>query len=147
MYGGELRVFLTERLGVWTSAEITPIELELERPLDEFFGGARSEGELGVVGLAGVSFAPIHAKLKAGSDRVIHADLYFSAGAGRVFHRASQGVALTAGATLELFTASWLALRFDLRDVAALQGVAGETELGHNIAATGGLSFWLPSAW
>lgn len=144
--GGELTVFLTERLGLWSSVDLTPIALDLEEPLGRFFGESRFERGMGVLALGGLRFSPIHAKLRMG-ERIVHADLYVSAGAGRLVHDSSQGVALTAGATLELFTTSWLTLRFDLRDVAAIQEAVGQTHFAHNIVATGGLSFWLPLGW
>lgn len=147
LYGGELTVYLTERLGLFSSLEVTPVALDLERPLGEFFGDDRFERELGALALGGVTLSPIHAKLRTSGRRVIHADLHLSAGAGRLFHSASQGVALAAGVALELFTTSWFTLRFDVRDVMTLQEAAGETGLAHNVAATGGISIWLPSAW
>ncbi len=146
-YGGELTVYATERLGLWSSVDVMPITLDLEEPLGTFFGDDAVGDDLGVLVLGGVSFSPIHAKLRMGSERIVHADLHLLAGAGRLVHDTSQGAAIAAGAALELFTTSWLTLRFDLRDVAALQGAAGQTALSHNIVATGGMSLWFPSAW
>jgi outer membrane beta-barrel protein len=146
MYGGELQVYLTERLGLWSSVDVAPMALDLEEPLGRFFGDNRFERGLGFLALGGLRFSPIHGKLKMG-ERIVHADLLLSAGAGRLIHESSQGVALSAGASLELFTTSWLTLRFDVRDVAAVQEAVGETRLGHNIVASGGVSIWLPLGW
>jgi outer membrane beta-barrel protein len=144
--GGQASIFLTERLALWSSLDVTPVALDLDEPLERFFGDGRFQRSLGWLALGGLTFAPIHAKLRTG-DRIVHADLYLSTGAGRLIHDSSQGIALTAGATLELFTTSWLTLRFDLRDVAAIQEAVGETRFTHNLVATGGFSFWLPLGW
>src|SRR3990172_1533980 len=73
-YGGAVALWVTEDLGFEASFDVTPIALDLDRPVAEFFGDDRFEGGRGYLVLGGLLWAPIHAKLKmAGS--IVHADL------------------------------------------------------------------------
>lgn len=144
MAGGALGLWLTEDLGVELGVDVLPVALEMDEPLAEFFGDDRFESGWGVLGLAGLLWSPIHAKLKIG-DSIVHSDIVLAAGAGRLFHDSSQGIAFDAGAALELYTTQWITFRFELRDLVLVQEAVGETRLTNNLAATLGLSLWLPT--
>jgi outer membrane beta-barrel protein len=143
-YGGALAFFVTEDLGVELGFDVSPIELDLDRPLAEFFGDARFVGGNGYLATAGLLWAPIHAKLKV-LDSIVHADLMLAGGAGRLFHDAAQGIAFEGGVVLELFTTRWITFRLDLRDVLVIQEAVSETRLANNVLVTAGVSLWLPT--
>ena len=143
-YGGAVAFFLTEDLGLEVSLDSTPVALDLDKPLAEFFGDDRFEGGTGYLGLAGLVWSPIHAKLRT-SDSIIHSDIVFTAGGGRFFHNSVQGIAAQAGVALELYTTQWVTIRFDLRDVLLVQEAVAETRLTNNLMATFGLALWLPT--
>ncbi len=142
--GGALAFYATEDLAVEVSFDVTPMELDLDKPLTTFFGDDRFESGLGYLALAGLLWTPIHAKAKVG-DSIIHADIAFAAGAGRLLHDSTQGIAFDTGMVLELFTTQWVTLRFDIRDVILLQEAVAETRLTNNIIASFGLAFWIPT--
>lgn len=144
MYGGALAFYVTEDLALELSFDVTPVDLDIEKPLAEFFGQRRFERELGYLGLAGLLWSPIHAKLKMGGD-IVHADILVAAGAGRLFHDSVQGITFDAGLILEMYTTRWVTFRFDVRNVMAVQEAVAETRLTNNIMATAGLALWIPS--
>ena len=75
------------------------------------------------VALGNLMWSPIHAKLKLGGG-IVHADIMFFAGGGRMFHDAVQGIAFDAGFALDMFvTQASVTIRFD---VARPDGRAGD---------------------
>jgi outer membrane beta-barrel protein len=142
--GGALAFYFTEDFGLQVSVDVTPVALDLDEPLAEFFGDDRFEPALGYLALAGLTWSPIHAKLKIG-DGIVHADMLLNAGAGRLFHDSVQGITFDAGVALELFTTGWFTVRFEAHDVMAVQEAVAETRYTHNLVALMGLALWIPT--
>lgn len=142
-YGGALAYFPTEDFGVEIGFDVTPLSLDLDTSFAGFFGDDRFSGGTGYVGMANLLWAPIHAKLKVAGG-IVHSDILFTAGAGRLFHDSVQGLSFNAGTIMELLTTSWLTLRFEVRDIMAVQEAVTETRLTNNIMVTLGLAFWIP---
>jgi outer membrane beta-barrel protein len=142
--GGSLGFFFTEDFGVQAEFDLTPLTLDLDQPLNKFFGDNRFNPGMAYVALGNFMWSPIHAKLKLGGG-IVHADIMFFAGGGRMFHDAVQGLSFDAGAALDLFVTKVLTIRFDTRDLTAIEEVAGETRFTNNVIATAGLALWLPS--
>jgi len=142
--GGALALYPTEDLGIQASVELTPIALDLDSPLAEFFGDDRFEPGLGVLALGSVLWSPIHAKMKIGSG-IVHADLMVQAGAGRLIHDSVQGVTFAGGVALEMFTSRWMTFRIESRDVMAVQEAVAETRYTNNIVTTAGVAVWIPT--
>ena len=142
--GGGLAFFFTEDLGIQAEFALTPLTLDLDAPLNKFFGDDRFEPGMAYLALANVVWSPIHAKLKLGGG-IVHSDLMFFVGGGRMFHDAVQGLSFDAGFALDLFVTRALTIRFDVRDVTAVQEIAGETRFTNNFVATMGLALWIPS--
>lgn len=144
LYGGALTFFVTEDFGIELSFDVTHMSLDLDSPLADFFGDNRFVPANGYLGLANLVWSPVHAKLKIGNS-IIHSDILFMAGAGRLFHDSVQGVTFDAGMALEMYLSKYVTLRFDVRDVIAIQEAVAETRLTNNIAATAGVAFWIPT--
>lgn len=142
--GGSLTFWFTEDFGLEASFDVTPVALELDSPLAEFFGDDRFVPGLGYLALANVNWSPIHAKLRAGGG-IIHSDIMFYAGAGRLFHDSVQGVTLDGGVGIDLFITKLVTFRFDVKNVMAVQEAVAETRFTNNIVATAGLTFWIPT--
>ena len=142
--GGALAFWFTEDLGVQGSFEVTPIALDLDAPLAEFFGDDRFEPGMGYLAIGSLVWSPIHAKLKIGGG-IVHADVAVTAGAGRMVHDSVQGVTFDAGLALEMFTSRWVTFRFEARDVMAVQEAVAETRYTNNIVTTVGVAFWIPT--
>jgi len=142
--GGSLGYFFTEDLGINAEFNLLPLTLDLDAPLNEFFGDDRFEPGMAYVALGHLMWSPIHAKLKLGGG-IVHADLMFFAGGGRMIHDAVQGLSFDAGMALDLFVTKALTVRIDARDLMAVQEIAGETRYTNNLVATIGLALWIPS--
>ncbi|MCW5802642.1 MAG: outer membrane beta-barrel domain-containing protein [Deltaproteobacteria bacterium] len=141
--GGSLGFFLTEDFGIQAQFDLTPLTLDLDSPLTKFFGDNRFDPGMAYLGLVNMMWSPMHAKLKMGGG-IVHADVMFFAGAGRMFHDAVQGLAFDAGMALDMFVTKAMTIRIDIRDVAAVQEIAAETRFTNNIVATIGLAIWIP---
>ncbi len=142
--GGSLQFWFTEDFGIEAGFGLTPVVLDLDAPLAKFFGDDRFENSMGYLGLANLVWSPIHAKLKVG-DGIMHADVLAFAGAGRLFHPSVQGVSADAGMALELFVSKPVTLRFDVRNVLAIQEAAGQTRITNNLVTTVAVVFWIPT--
>ena len=142
--GGSLGFFFTEDLGIQAELDIMPLSLDLDTPLEQFFGDNRFEPGLAYVALANMLWSPIHAKLKLGGG-IVHADLIVFAGGGRMIHDAVQGLSFDGGIALELFATRAMTIRLEARDLTAVQEIAGETRFTNNLVATAGIAFYIPT--
>lgn len=142
--GGSLGFFFTEDFGVSGEFDVTPLELDLDAPLAQFFNDSRFKPGMAYVALGNLMWSPIHAKLKIGGG-IVHADFMVFAGGGRMFHDAVQGVAVNAGFALDMFVTKVLTIRLSARDLMAVQEVAAETRYTNNLIATAGIALWIPT--
>ncbi len=142
--GGAVGFYITEDLGIEASFDVSPLALDLDRPLAEFFGDDRFEPSMGYLALTGLLWSPIHAKLRT-EDSIIHADIVFSAGGGKLFHDSVQGLAGQMGAALEIYTTQWVTFRIDIRDLLLVQEAVAETRITNNLMATFGIALWIPT--
>lgn len=142
--GGSLGYFFTEDFGIAGEFDITPLSLDLDEPIAQFFGDTRFEPDMAYVALGNVLWSPIHAKMKIG-DGIVHADFLLFAGGGRMIHDAVQGLTLNAGVALDLFVTRVLTIRLGVRDLMAVQEVAAETRYTNNLVATAGIALWIPT--
>jgi outer membrane beta-barrel protein len=142
--GGSLGFFFTEDFGIAGEFDVTPLELDLDSPINKFFGDDRFQPGLAYVALAKVLWSPIHAKVKLGGG-IVHADFLLYAGGGRMIHDAVQGLAYDAGAALDMFVTRAMTIRLSLQDLMAVQEIAAETHFTNNLIATAGIAFWIPT--
>lgn len=142
--GGSLGFFFTEDFGIAGEFDVTPLTLDLDSPINKFFGDDRFEPALAYVALGKVFWSPIHAKLKLGGG-IVHADFLVYAGAGKMFHDAVRGIAYDAGIALDMFVTNAMTIRLGLHDLMAVQEIAAETHFTNNLIATAGIALWIPS--
>ena len=142
--GGALGWFFTEDFGVQASFDATPMTLDLEAPLVQFFGDNHFQPGMAYLALANLMWSPIHTKMKMGGG-IVHGDFLFFAGGGRLFHDAVQGLSFDAGMALDMFVTQAIGLRFDLRDLTAIEEISGVARFTNNIVATAGLVLWIPT--
>jgi outer membrane beta-barrel protein len=142
--GGSVGFFFTEDFGFEGSFDLTPLTLDLDEPIAEFFQDDRFTPGNAYIILGNFVWSPIHAKLKMGGG-IVHADLLLFAGGGRMIHDAVQGFAINGGFALDLFVTSFMTIRLDVRDLMAVQEIAGETRYTNNIITTAGIAFYIPT--
>lgn len=141
--GGSLAFFPSEDLGVEALVTYAPVSFKLEDPFTAFDRRQRVPSGRAVQAMAGLRFSPVHAKLKLNEETIVHADLFFVAGAGRTFHDSVQGWSGEVGLGASFYLTRLLSLRLDLRDFVLPQEVLGRARVSHNLAILGGLSLWL----
>jgi len=141
--GGALGFFFTEDLGIQAEFMLTPVTLDLDSPLAEFFDDNRFEPGMAYIALGNFMWTPVHAKLKAGGG-IVHADLMLFAGGGQMIHDTIQGLSFDAGVALDLFVTRALTIRIEGRDLMAVQEAAGETHYTNNLIFTAGLAVYIP---
>ena len=142
--GGSLGFWFTEDLGLEAAFLVTPVALDLDRPLARFFGDDRFENGMGYLPVVNLMWSPIHTKMKMGSS-IVHGDIMVFAGGGRMIHDSVQGMSFDAGLGLALFSSKWFTFRFDARDVMIVQEAVAETRFTNNLMATAGFSAWIPT--
>ncbi|HSD88026.1 MAG TPA: outer membrane beta-barrel domain-containing protein, partial [Kofleriaceae bacterium] len=141
--GGSLGFFFTEDFGIAGEFDLTPLTLDLDAPLNQFFGDNRFEPGMAYVALGNFMWSPIHAKLKLGGG-IVHADIMLLAGGGRMIHPAVQGITFDAGAAIDFFVTKFMTIRIQTRDLMAVEEIAAETRYTNNLVTTAGLSMWIP---
>jgi outer membrane beta-barrel protein len=141
--GGSLGYFVTEDFGFAAEFDLTPLTLDLDKPLNQFFGDNRFKAGMAYLALGNAMWAPIHAKLKLGGG-IVHTDIMLFGGGGRMIHDAVQGLSFDAGAAIDFFVSGFATIRIDTRDLMAIEEIAGDTRFTHNIIATAGLALWIP---
>ncbi len=142
--GGSLGFFFTEDFGIQGEFDVTPLTLDLDSPLTKFFGDNRFQAGMAYLALGNAVWSPIHAKMKMGGG-IVHSDILFFAGGGRMFHDAVQGLSFDAGAAIDLFVTKVMTVRLSLRDLMAVEEVAAETRFTNNLIATAGFAVWIPT--
>jgi outer membrane beta-barrel protein len=141
--GGALGFYFTEDFGVQAEFDMTPLTLDLDSPLTQFFGDNRFQPGMAYIGLANAVWSPIHAKVKAGGG-IVHADFLVYAGGGRMVQDSVQGLSFDAGSAIDFFVTRAMSLRLDLRDLMAIEEIAATSRITNNIIATAGLAVWIP---
>jgi outer membrane beta-barrel protein len=144
LYGGGLTWYPFEDLGVEASFDVMPVALDLDEPVADFFGDPHFQTSTGYLGMVSVLWAPIHYKVKTSGGSILHGDIMFALGGGKLFHDTTQGVAVGGGIVFELYLARWLSLRLDVRDHLMVQEAVAETRLTNNITALLGVGIWVP---
>jgi outer membrane beta-barrel protein len=142
--GGSLGYFFTEDFGISGEFDLTPLTLDLDQPLNQFFGDNRFQPGMAYVALGNLMWSPIHAKMKMGGG-IVHADIMVFAGGGRMIHDAVQGLSFDAGAAIDFFVSKVMTIRIDARDLMAVEEIAAEERYTNNVITTLGVAFWIPT--
>lgn len=145
-WGGSVAVYITEDLGVEATFMVSPIALDVDRSLSEFFGDSRFREGTGYLGLGALVWSPIHFKVRTSGGGILHGDIELAVGGGKLWGASdtTQGYAIQGGTRVELYLTRWLSLRLDFRDVLLIQEAVAETRLTNNIVVLGGLGLWIP---
>jgi outer membrane beta-barrel protein len=142
--GGSLGFFFTEDFGIAGEFDMTPLTLDLDQPLNQFFGDNRFQPGMAYVALGNFIWSPIHAKMKMGGG-IVHADIMLFAGGGRMIHDAVQGLSFDAGGAIDFFVSKAMTIRIDARDLMAVEEIAAEERYTNNLITTLGVAFWIPT--
>ena len=149
MGGADLAFWPTEEFGFEGVFRVTPMTLRLERAATNAvsMGNRYTDGvapNLAYEAIGHLMFSPIHTKLRARKDRIVHGDFVLLAGAGAVLHRTVQGAAFEVGMALYLFPTPWLSVKLELVDQILSQEALGSRRISNNLLFSVGVDFWIP---
>jgi outer membrane beta-barrel protein len=149
MGGADLAFWPTEEFGFEGVFRVTPMTLRLERAATNAvdMGNRYADGvrrNLAYEAIGHLMFSPIHTKLRARKDRIVHGDFVLLAGAGAVLHRTVQGAAFEVGMALYLFPTPWLSVKLELVDQILAQEALGSRRIANNLLFSIGVDFWIP---
>ena len=96
-YGGSVGFFPFEDLGVEANVVVTPFNLDIEKPLTQFFGGSIYHSSRAEILTGNILWSPIHFKVRASEKRIMHGDIMLALGAGHTFNDTVQGVTFDGG--------------------------------------------------
>jgi outer membrane beta-barrel protein len=85
-----------------------------------------------------------YGKLRWFEGGISRFDLHLAFGGGVTDNQSAQGLTGSFGLGLKLFFGEWFALRIDVRDQLLNQELLGQSRIVNNLAATLGLSMFLP---
>lgn len=146
-YGGAYTFHLTEEVGLegsvlWAKAHSRVIDAVQRFGFQDrvvFFDGkpfAYYQGD--------VVLTPIHGKLLLFADKIVHFDIALCVGVGASGSRTASGLSMNAGVSLKFFLASWLSLRFDVRDYVHREEILDVQGVANDLGLTAGVGFWFP---
>lgn len=146
--GGSIGFWPFEAFGFDAEFRLTPVTLRIERAATSFTQENRfPDGvrrNLSYAAIGHLLFSPIHTKLRARGDRIVHGDFVLQGGAGAIIHDTVQAAAFDVGMSLYLFPASFLSVRFDLTDRIYAQEAIGSRRITNDLVFSAGLGFWIP---
>jgi outer membrane beta-barrel protein len=85
-----------------------------------------------------------YGKLRWFEGSITRFDLHLAFGGGVTDNQSAQGLTGSAGLGLSLYFGEWFSLRVDVRDHVMAQELLGHSQIVNNLAATLGLSVFLP---
>lgn len=141
--GGAYTYHLTEDFAVEASGAWTRLRSAGAPELERRFALLEGKDRNSYLFATNLVFSPIYAKLQAG-DSIVHFDLLFTAGAGVVDSALASGVAGNAGVGFVFFLGRASAVRLDVRDYVYQQQLLSEKLWVNDLAATLGVSVFLP---
>lgn len=146
--GGNVAFWFSEDWGIDGEFRVVPMTLRLEQAASGFTGSNRYPdglaNTLAYVAQGHLLWSPIHTKMKAGKEKIVHGDFVFFAGAGKTFHDSVHGIGFDLGISFYLFPTKWLSIRMDLSDHILAQEVLGSRRMSNSLVFSTGLGFWIP---
>lgn len=142
---GAYTFHITEELGLEASFAYTRADSKLVRIVerDTSFTALRLDQPVYIY-QGHLLWSLAYGKLRWFSGSISRFDLYAAIGGGVTDNQTAEGLTFSGGLGLKVFFGSWFGVRLDLRDQVLSQEVLGVSSLVNNLAATLGLSVFLP---
>lgn len=141
--GGAYSYHLTEDFAIEASGAWTRINAAGGPELERTFEILGDRNRTSILFATNLVYTPIYAKFQSGASTV-RFDVLLTAGAGVVDSELSSGVAANAGIGFVMFTGNAFAFRLDFRDYIHRQQLLGHKVWVNDLAATFGVSVFLP---
>ncbi|HJL01868.1 MAG TPA: outer membrane beta-barrel domain-containing protein [Polyangiaceae bacterium LLY-WYZ-15_(1-7)] len=142
---GAYTFHFSEALGLELSFAWTRAKSELVRIIENDRGIAllRVENDVYVY-MGHLLWSLAYGKVRWFGGTISRFDFYLAVGGGITDNQTARGLTFSGGFGLKMYFGEWFALRLDVRDQVLQQEILGESEIVNNIAATFGLSIFMP---
>jgi len=145
MVQGAYTYHVTEELGLEAAFGYTRSDSEVVRIIeDELNVSLLREARDVYIYTAHVLWSVAYGKMRWFGDGISRFDLHLAIGGGLTDNASARGLTFSGGIGLKLYFTEWFAVRIDIRDQLLQQEALGESRIVQNIAATLGLSVFLP---
>lgn len=142
---GAYTFHVTEDLGLEASFAYTRADSRLVRIVENEVGATFIRQDLPVyVYAAHILWTLAYGKMRWFGSSISRFDFYLALGGGVTDNQTARGLTFSGGFGFKFFVNKWLDFRIDVRDQVLEQQVLGESVIVNNIAATLGLSVFLP---
>jgi outer membrane beta-barrel protein len=145
LVGGSYTYHITEDFGLEASFGYTQQRAELVKIIEDQLSTDLVKEDVPVYLYQGhLIWTLAYGKLRWFGSRISRFDFNMALGGGITDNRSARGLTGSAGVGLKFYPTSALAIRIDLRDQLMVQELLGESRLVNNLAATLGLSVFIP---
>lgn len=142
---GAYTYHVTEGLGLEASFAYTRADSEIVRIIENDRGITLLREEAPVfVYQAHLIWSIAYGKLRWFGGGITRFDFHLALGGGITDNQSARGLTFSGGLGFKFYLTQWLALRLDVRDQVLQQEVLGESVIVNNVAATLGLSLFIP---
>lgn len=142
---GAYTFHVTEELGLEASYAYTRVESDIVRIIenDRDVTLLRVDSPVNIY-QAHLLWSIAYGKMRWFGSRISRFDFHLAVGGGVTDNQTARGLTFSAGFGLKFYVGSWFAFRIDVRDQLLQQELLGESTIVNNIAATLGLSIFMP---
>jgi outer membrane beta-barrel protein len=142
---GAYTFHVTEELGLEASFAWSQADSEIVRIIETATGVELIREAADVfIYQAHVLWSLAYGKVRWFGSAISRFDFYLSLGGGVTDNQTARGLTFSGGIGFKFFAGEWFAFRIDVRDQVLQQEVLGESVIANNIAATLGLSIFVP---
>lgn len=145
LVGGAYTYHFTEDLGLEATFGYTRADSELVRVIEDRMSTVLLRVDTPVFIYQGhLVWSLAYGKLRWFNSRISRFDFFMALGGGITDNRSARGLTFSGGLGFKFYPTRWFAIRIDVRDHLLQQELLGESRLVNNLAATLGLSTFIP---
>jgi outer membrane beta-barrel protein len=142
---GAYTFHVTEELGLEASFAYSRADSEIVRIIENDRGITLLREEAPVyIYQAHLLWSIAYGKLRWFGSGITRFDFHIALGGGVTDNQSARGLTFSGGLGFKFYLTDWFALRIDVRDQVLQQEVLGESVIVNNLAATLGLSLFIP---
>jgi outer membrane beta-barrel protein len=142
---GAYTFHVTEELGLEASFAWSQADSKIVRIIENATGVELIREAADVfIYQAHILWSVAYGKVRWFGSSISRFDFYLSLGGGITDNQTARGLTFSGGIGFKFFAGEWFAFRIDVRDQVLQQEVLGESTITNNIAATLGLSVFIP---
>ncbi len=142
---GAYTFHVTEELGLEASFAWSQADSKIVRIIENATGVELIREQADVfIYQAHILWSIAYGKVRWFGSSISRFDFYLALGGGVTDNQTARGLTFSGGIGFKFFAGEWFAFRIDVRDQVLQQEVLGESTITNNIAATLGLSAFIP---